>query len=453
MSIITAIKKRNIKHGFVIFLFTLLLILLMDKTGGEYSLFYPLIYLPVMLAIVLGNVEYIIGMGIFLSLSSLFLLHPRSQIGYYSLNDISLCLSVLLISLIGGIYNLYFHRDREELQHTVQEQEALLNASQIINSCDKLKYALNSVLLLLRTFVPNLQGLAVYLMDESRQCLELAVHSGFGDTEESLHWIEVVSEKRRWSPPVSEPFYFPDCKAMDPSHPSRIDPNAGSAVCIGINSLNASIGMIYVSVPFEKGFTKTQISLLQAFADRVGFPLQKIRLQERLEGMAYIDEMTGLENFRSFRLHLFDEVHRAERYNHPVSLVILDLDGFKAINDRYGHPSGDRLLSEIGSIIRRSVRQIDIPVRYGGEEFAILCPETSQDDAAKVAERVRSAVEKSKFRPIDDEICTITLSGGVAAYPECADNADRLIQIADDALYQAKKKGKNQVHVAENSRL
>ncbi len=452
MTIIAALKKRNPKHSLVIFLFTLLLVILMDETGGEYSLFYPLIYLPVVLAIVLGNIEYIIGLGIFLSLATLFILHPRDQIGNYTLNDISQCLSVLLISLIGGIYNLYFQRDRQRLQHTVQEQEALLNASQIINSCDKLKYAMNSVLLLLRTFVPDLQGVAVYLMEESRQCLELAVQSGIGDPDKMLRWIEIDSEKRKWTPPAGEPFYYSDCKSMDMGHPARIDPLAGSSVCVGINSLNASIGMIYVSVQHEKGFTKSQISLMQAFADRVGFPLQKIRLQERLEGMAYIDDMTGLENFRSFRLHLYDEIHRAERYKHPLSLVILDLDGFKGVNDRYGHPSGDRLLSEIGSIIRRSVRQIDIPVRYGGEEFAILCPETSLDDAVKVAERVRSSVENSRFRLIDDEICTISLSGGVSSYPECSNNADHLIQSADDALYEAKKKGKNQVSIAEMNR-
>jgi len=449
MTIIASLKKRNFKHSLVIFLLSLLLIVLMDETGGERSLFYPLIYLPVVLAIVLGDIEYIIGLGILLSFATLFILHPRDQIGNYTLNDISRCLSVLLITSIGGIYNLYFQQDRQRLQHTVQEQEALLNASQIINSCDKMKYAMNSVLLLLRTFVPDLQGVAVYLMDESRQSLELADQSGIGDPDRMIRWIEIDSGQRKWTPPVSEPFYFSDCRSMDLGHPARIDPLAGSSVCVGINSLNALIGMIYVSVQCEKGFTKSKISLLQAFADRVGFPLQKIRLQERLEGMAYIDDMTGLENFRSFRLHLYDEIHRAERYKHPLSLVILDLDGFKGVNDRYGHPSGDRLLSEIGSIIRRSVRQIDIPVRYGGEEFAILCPETSLDDAMKVAERVRSAVENTGFRLTDDSICTITLSGGVSSYPECSNNADHLIQSADAALYEAKKKGRNQVSIAE----
>src|SRR5207244_3840145 len=101
--------------------------------------------------------------------------------------------------------------------------------------------------------------------------------------------------------------------------------------------------------------------------------------RQRLLDLAYTDPMTGLYNFRKFRAHLDEEMRRASRYGHPLSLVIIDLDGFKEVNDRFGHPAGDQVLIACAAQIRSAVRQTDLPARYGGEEFVVVCPETGTE--------------------------------------------------------------------------
>lgn len=174
--------------------------------------------------------------------------------------------------------------------------------------------------------------------------------------------------------------------------------------------------------------------------------------QEHLRGLAdlaYTDSLTTLNNHRAFRDSLGEEFKRAARYDHPLSLILLDLDGFKQINDRYGHPAGDTLLASVGAILRANVREIDVAARYGGEEFAIVCPETTAEDAQSVAERIRRAVETAKFPVPDDDFCRMTCSVGIATYPQNAPDDNALLAAADDALYCAKRTGKNAVRSAK----
>jgi diguanylate cyclase (GGDEF)-like protein len=161
--------------------------------------------------------------------------------------------------------------------------------------------------------------------------------------------------------------------------------------------------------------------------------------------------MTALFNFRAFQTQLDEEMKRAARYERPLSLIIVDLDGFKQVNDRYGHPAGDKLLEGVASILRANVRQTDLPARYGGEEFVVICPETDHDEAMVVAERIRKAVEAARFRLVADETSAITCSAGVATFPNDAPDGQSLVQAADSALYRAKKSGKNRVYAARQT--
>jgi diguanylate cyclase (GGDEF)-like protein len=124
---------------------------------------------------------------------------------------------------------------------------------------------------------------------------------------------------------------------------------------------------------------------------------------------------------------------------------MLDVDSFKAFNDTYGHPQGDNLLRSIASILQANVRSVDFLGRYGGEEFLIVLPETAKDDACRLAERIRGAVEEQAFVIVEGEAIRRTVSVGVASYPEDALNAGELVQRADEALYRAKRAGKNRV--------
>jgi diguanylate cyclase (GGDEF)-like protein len=173
--------------------------------------------------------------------------------------------------------------------------------------------------------------------------------------------------------------------------------------------------------------------------------LRDLRNQhERAEEEAITDELTGLSNHRRFRQILGKEVERAKRFDRPLSVVMLDLDDFKAINDNYGHLQGDRVLREVGRVLRAESREVDEPARYGGEEFAIALPETRIEGAMEVGERIRRRLDTVRI-PLDGHEGEIRIraSVGVAGSPEQTADVRTLIKAADQALYRAKQQGKN----------
>jgi diguanylate cyclase (GGDEF)-like protein len=169
----------------------------------------------------------------------------------------------------------------------------------------------------------------------------------------------------------------------------------------------------------------------------------------QLEELATTDEMTGLANYREFVKKLREEWIRSERYGQALSLVMLDLDDFKRVNDSCGHPAGDRVLREFAMLMHGGKRATDLAARYGGEEFAVILPHTGGERAVGVAERIRAAVEDFTFLE-PDHPTKVTVSAGVATYRASAGiaSAEQLVSAADRALYAAKASGKNRVVVA-----
>jgi diguanylate cyclase (GGDEF)-like protein len=167
---------------------------------------------------------------------------------------------------------------------------------------------------------------------------------------------------------------------------------------------------------------------------------------ENLEQMLEIDEKTGLFNFRHFQRKLTEEWRRVERYGAPLSLVLFDLDNFKKLNDTLGHQAGDRALQEFATLLIGGARTTDMAARYGGEEFSVILPHTEGEMAARVAERIRRAVEEFVFLSDTDTPCRMTVSGGLATAPAAGlDSVDALVRAADRALYRAKDEGKNRI--------
>jgi diguanylate cyclase (GGDEF)-like protein len=164
----------------------------------------------------------------------------------------------------------------------------------------------------------------------------------------------------------------------------------------------------------------------------------------QLKELSIKDGLTDLYNYRFFSKSLQDQYHLAERYNFPLSFIMIDIDYFKAINDTYGHQFGDEILKQLAGILTDNVRDTDKLVRYGGEEFAILLPHTDIEDAYIKAERLRELISNYNFK-IQGEKLGITISSGVAAYPanKGIHRAERLVNYADKALYQAKEQGRN----------
>ena len=174
--------------------------------------------------------------------------------------------------------------------------------------------------------------------------------------------------------------------------------------------------------------------------------LSGLALSEKMDSLLVREGLTGLFNQEYVRQRLGEEYYRAKRYDHPLSVLMIDLDNFKSLNDRFGHTAGDHLLRYFGRLIRETVRPSDIPARFGGEEFLVILPETGKDEAQAVAERLRQRITECPFR-IDArrEDVRLTISIGVTAFPDYGQSAEEMITMADLALYRAKKAGKNMV--------
>ena len=173
------------------------------------------------------------------------------------------------------------------------------------------------------------------------------------------------------------------------------------------------------------------------------------RKLKRIQAQARIDNVTGLATHGAFKDRIVRELPRAERYQRPLSLLMTDVDHFKHYNDASGHPAGDRLLRLVGRIVAGQVRQVDFGARYGGDEFAIILPETSKAAARVVAERLRLAVEAHPFPQGQSQpLGKVTVSVGVATFPDDATTHEKLLEAADRALYQAKAAGRNLVRNA-----
>ena len=193
-------------------------------------------------------------------------------------------------------------------------------------------------------------------------------------------------------------------------------------------------------------FDDEQRSTATSLASHAAIALENARLHRIVEQQALVDELTGIANRRQCEDALPSEIARAERFGTPLTLVIADLDDFKAINDRHGHAVGDDVLREFASVLRATVRETDLAGRWGGEEFLLLLPGADAAGGVQLADRIRSALAERSFLGTDGEVASVTCSFGVAQL-QPSDDGRELFAAADRALYQAKRKGKNRVEL------
>ncbi len=231
----------------------------------------------------------------------------------------------------------------------------------------------------------------------------------------------------------------------------ELDLRTRSVLCVPLESRGKILGVIEVINKMEDGiFTDRDLDLVTKLAGFAAIAIDNARLYHQTRMLGLTDELTKLYNSRFFNQFLDAELRRCARYNAQVSLIFLDLDHFKTVNDRHGHLMGSQVLTEVANILRAGLREVDVVARYGGDEFLVILPETPIGDAGQVAERIRRAIEEHPFLVEDGINMRLTASFGVSSYPVYAGSKEELIRKADQAMYRVKNMNRNGVWIADD---
>jgi diguanylate cyclase (GGDEF)-like protein len=218
-----------------------------------------------------------------------------------------------------------------------------------------------------------------------------------------------------------------------------------NVIALPLKARGRPLGVLQLVNAIDEPMRREDLQALKAIADYAAIAIENAQNFQRVQALTITDEHTGLYNARYLREVLAAEVERATRFHHPLALIFLDLDNFKAVNDSHGHLLGSALLSEVGELLVSGIRKVDTAFRYGGDEFAILLVETTATGAMVVARRLRERFDGKVFLRHHDLSVRITASIGVATFPEDAASAADLFHLADQAMYRAKALGRNEV--------
>lgn len=208
-----------------------------------------------------------------------------------------------------------------------------------------------------------------------------------------------------------------------------------------LTALDGSLGALSLYWDHPHAISSEEVAVGCLFAQRAGALVHNVRLYEQISVESLTDALTNLPNRRYIDQRLAEESQRSNRYEHPFALLMLDLDGFKVINDCFGHPIGDSVLQQVAEALQRVLRSTDVLTRYGGDEFAVILPETGLEEATVVAEKLKAALASTKLHLPHDTQRYVSACMGIAMYPKDANDSDDLIRVADKRMYDAKHAG------------
>ena len=340
----------------------------------------------------------------------------------------------------------------QDLNRTLHNLSILYNISQAVNFIDDLK-RLISVILDKAIDTVNAEKGSLMLYDASDNTLQVKVVYGLKDKkhEDAINNGVIECQKMRPDSGIAGKVFtekksiITNLGGKDPRFSQLAnDNNVSSLICVPLIAKGECIGIINITNKKNgKLFNKKDLEFVEALANQAAIAVDNAQLYE----LATKDGLTKLYIHRHFYFLLESEIKRVQRYNHVLSLVIMDIDNFKHVNDTYGHLVGDMVLKEIASTIQKTVRHVDIPARYGGEEFTIILPETTALNAVTIAERLRQKISEIQVRVDENTVISPTVSIGIAEFPNAAEGIKELIDCADKALYVSKENGKNCIHL------
>lgn len=327
------------------------------------------------------------------------------------------------------------------LDEKIQEVSVLYQATQMIASELQLQ-GLLEMAIDATSEITEVASASIWLYEEEKSQFVLKVHRGAEGSmpeELSIERSRLAREIIQRKEPVRAR-YAADA-VLEPDQSADLACFGASFVAVPILHGGEFLGMMHLCQKSnDKDFSERDLRLTTVFAVQLGAAVKNAKLYEQ----AITDGMTKLYLHRYFKQKLYEELKRAERYNRPLSVVMIDIDYFKRFNDTYGHQLGDEVLKRVANTLRKSVRTHDLAARYGGEEFALILPDTDLTGAITVAERIRRAVEID-YLEHEHQTIKVTVSLGVSLFPEHAGEVETLIKAADQALYISKEGGRNRV--------
>lgn len=388
------------------------------------------------------NIGLLAHFDFFSSISPLHGLYANDR--YLLIKSIEFPLVLMITTYLAG----YLSTMLRVKQEGIKELTTLLNVGRFLSSSLDLDETLGVILNTAIAEAGTSAG-SVALYDEDEDELTLKAVKGFskGFLKKTDKWRPrpggmteaIVRNKQTFiMEDVSKEFVF--------TNPVGVEEGIKSLIAAPLVTEDRVIGILYVDDFKPRKFTDSEVRMVSLFATQAAIAIANAQLHERTRNLAIRDGLTGLYNHRHFRDTLEKEIKRSDRYHHPLSLTMMDINNFKGYNDAHGHLEGDDLLRAVAGLLSKHARQIDIVARYGGDEFAIISPVTEKEQVLEMVKRMDQEIVENFFKAnLGYEL--VGMSYGVASFPDDARDGDDLIKKADIALYEAKRSKKKSIVV------
>ena len=336
------------------------------------------------------------------------------------------------------------------LRKTSERLAILTDIVKTANSILEPRKVTELIMAKIQHLIPS-EAWSMLMVDEEKQELTFELALGAKGKDVSSFRVKMGEGVAGWVAQTGQPTIVNDT-SRDPRFTGKFDNQTQfrtrSILCAPLISRGRTIGVVEIINRIGGRFTRSDMDVLLTLVEPCAIALENAILFQRAEQLTITDDLTKLFNSRYLNLYIGREIKRCKRHGIPLSVIFLDLDGFKGINDHYGHLAGSRTLTEVGAILAEAVRESDILARYGGDEFVVVLPETPPSGALVIAERIRKAIESHSFLKEQGLTARISASFGIASYPDHALTPEGLIQKADQAMYRVKERDKNGIEVA-----
>ncbi len=443
----------------------LVVMYMVHLTGGIESLFlYFLIFQMIISGIMLPRrqayrqaaIASILCVGLFFAEYSGLIIHVDLLSSYSPAHGLFLSKRYLILKSIEFPFVImtttylagYLSTMLQVKQEGIKELTTLLNIGKFLSSSLNLDETLNVIL---DTAIAEAKASAgsVALYDEDEDELTLKASKGFSNNflKKAHKWKPrpggmteaIVRNKETFvTEDVSKEFVF--------NNLIGIEEGIRALIAVPLVTEDRVIGVLYVDDFKPRKFSDGEVRMVSLFATQAAAAIANAQLHERTINLAIRDGLTGLYNHRHFRDTLDREIKRSDRYHHPLSLTMMDIDNFKGYNDIHGHLEGDDLLRAVAGLLFKHARQIDMVARYGGDEFAIISPVTEKERVVEMIKRIDHEIVEGFFKA-SKSYEQVSMSYGVASFPRDAKDADELIRKADLALYEAKRSKRKRISV------